>query len=150
MGKIRAAKIKDVLAMMTIRLAVKENRLSRPDIVKKEDYYYYLAEGGKGWVWVEKSVIKGFAFLDLTNSSVWALFVHPDEEGKGIGRALHDHMLDEYFKTTENDLTLTTAPGTRAAHFYKNALWQETGMKGGELVFVMDKTRWESLGKFEI
>lgn len=68
--------------MMTIRLAVKENRLSRPDVVKKEDYFYYMGKGGKGWVWVEKSAIKGFAFLDLTNSSVWAYLFIPMKKAK--------------------------------------------------------------------
>ena len=64
------------------------------------------------------------------------LFVHPDFDRQGIGRALHDVMLDWYFSQTTEPVWLSTAPGTRAEGFYRQAGWLETGRtKSGEVRF---------------
>ena len=68
--------------------------------------------------------------------NVWALFVHPDYEKQGIGRKLHDHLLQWYFTQTSESLWLSTAKGTRAEKFYKTAGWQEDGLiKTSEILF---------------
>jgi hypothetical protein len=73
--------------------------------------------------------IVGFAIADLQDHSIWALFVHPDYEGRGIGRTLHDIMLSWYFSQTSETVWLGTEPGTRAEVFYKKAGWKVVGMK---------------------
>ena len=40
------------------------------------------------WVWVEDGQILGFWAGDPRDGSIWALFVDPANEGRGIGRAL--------------------------------------------------------------
>lgn len=80
--------------------------------------------------------IVGFAIVDLIENNVWALFVHPDFERQGIGRKLHDHLIQWYFTQTSEGLRLSTAKGTRAEKFYKAAGWQEDGLTTtGEIVF---------------
>ena len=81
----------------------------------------------------------GFAIADLRGYNIWALFVHPDFAGKGIGRKLHDMMLDWYFTQTREKVWLSTAPGTRAEIFYRTAGWQDRGrLPSGEIKFEMD------------
>jgi len=87
-------------------------------------------------VFISNKDIVGFAIVDLVEKNVWALFVHPDFERQGIGRKLHDHMVQWYFTQTLEPLWLSTAKGTRAANFYKAAGWQEDGLtKTGEILF---------------
>jgi GNAT superfamily N-acetyltransferase len=43
-------------------------------------------ERGKGWVAETEDQIVGFSIIDLKENNIWALFVHPDFENKGIGR----------------------------------------------------------------
>src|SRR3569623_690508 len=80
----------------------------------------------RGGAWVATAAngdIVGFAILDQANASVWALFVSPDCEAAGIGRALHDTMINRAARRGMKALWLVTASGTRAERFYDTAGW---------------------------
>jgi len=63
----------------------------------------------------------------------------------GIGKRLHDDMLDWYFAQTSTTIWLGTAPATRAEKFYRKAGWQEVGIHGkGEIKFEMTAADWKS------
>lgn len=133
--RIRTATAGDVPAMHRIRLAVRENRLRDPARVTEPDYLSYVA-AGSAWVADCATGLAGFAALDLADGNVWALFVDPGSEGCGIGRALHAAMLDKARAQNIARLWLTTAPETRAEHFYLRAGWRKVGvLSGGDLRF---------------
>lgn len=134
----REAKEADIPQMQVIRNSVKENALSDPALVPYNDYVLYLNERGKGWVACLGEEILGFSIVDMKDQNVWALFVAPGHEKKGIGRGLHDILVKWYFTQTSTPLWLGTAPGTRAEKFYRKAGWVETGKHGkGEIKFEM-------------
>ncbi|HEU0063629.1 MAG TPA: GNAT family N-acetyltransferase, partial [Flavisolibacter sp.] len=130
--------------LQIIRNSVKENILNNPSLVTLADYTSYLTVNGKGWVHlVNKHTITGFAIIDTLNYSVWALFIHPAFEKKGIGRMLQHEMLNWHFRQTDKNLWLTTAPGTRAEKFYRSSGWKQTGInKSKELIFEITKQDW--------
>ena len=68
-----------------------------PGLVTDEDCADYLVNRGKGWVCESNGEIVGFAIADLYEDNIWALFVNPDFEKQGIGRKLHEIMMDWYF-----------------------------------------------------
>ena len=138
----REALPEDIPQLHFIRMAVKENILSNPDLVKEEDYIPFLATKGKGWIGMFNDHVVGFSIVDLENHNVWALFIHPDHEGKSVGKTLHKLMLDWYFKQTSQTIWLSTTPGTRADFFYRKRGWQEKGMHGKEIKFVMNSQDW--------
>ena len=93
---------------------------------------------GKGWVCEIENQIVGFAIADLRDNNIWALFLQPEFENSGIGRQLHDIMLDWYFDQTKNNVWLGTSPKTRAETFYRKSGWKEIGTHGkGEIKFEM-------------
>ena len=140
---IREATITDIKEIQIVRNAVKENMLSNPNLVTDEDCKVFLTERGKGWVCDIDSHIVGFSIADLRENNIWALFVHPAFEKKGIGKQLHDIMLDWYFSQTDKTVWLGTAPNTRAELFYRKAGWEEIGMHGkGEIKFEMPSHKW--------
>jgi GNAT superfamily N-acetyltransferase len=110
----RQAHITDIPQMQEVRNAVKENRLSDPALVPDDDVKDYITRRGRGWVCMEGDRVAGFSIIDLQDHNVWALFVHPEYESKGIGRKLHRLMLDWYFNQTLETVWLGTAPHTRA------------------------------------
>ncbi len=138
----RRATIADIPRIQVVRHLVKENILSNPALVTDADVEEYITRRGKGWVCEVAGVIVGFGIADLQGHSIWALFLQPEWEGKGIGRELHHLMLDWYFSQSSATLWLTTSPGTRAEQFYKNAGWQEVGMEKEEIRFEMPRDRW--------
>ena len=141
----REAEMGDIQQMQVVRNAVKENKLSNPALVADADYEEYLLNRGNGWVCVVENTIVGFSIVDAIDKNIWALFVHPNYEGKGIGKILHNTMVDWYFKQTKENIWLSTAPGTRAENFYKIQGWKVVGTHGkGEIKFEMSYEEWEN------
>jgi GNAT superfamily N-acetyltransferase len=140
---IREAQITDIPAIQKVRNSVRENTLSDPNLVTDKDCENYITIKGKGWVCELEGKVVGFAIADITDNNIWALFMDPIYEKKGIGRLLHDTMVDWYFNQTSASLWLGTAPGTRAEKFYRKAGWIETGLHGkGEIKFEMSFKDW--------
>jgi GNAT superfamily N-acetyltransferase len=142
---IREARPEDIPQIQVVRNAVKENILSDPSLVSDADCEEFLFERGKGWVSEAESRIVGFSIADLRENNIWALFVHPDFEDLGIGRKLHDIMLNWYFGQTKEKVWLGTSPNTRAETFYRKSGWKESGTHGkGEIKFEMTYNNWKS------
>jgi len=142
--KIREAQISDIPQIQIIRNSVKENTLSDPALVRDVDVEDYITRRGKGWVCEKDNLIMGFSIVSVLDNNVWALFILPGHEKQGIGRILHDTMMNWYFTQTDETIWLGTSPGTRAEQFYRRAGWIEIGMHGkGELKFEMTAQRWK-------
>ena len=122
----RPARREDIPAMHRVRMAVRENRLvSR--VITEADYAERMVHAGAAWVVEEDRTVVGFAIGDVRDHSIWALFVHPDHEGRGRGRALHDTLVAWMRGFRGRILTLETEAGTRAECFYRAAGWQVVG-----------------------
>ena len=135
----------DIRQIQAVRNSVKENKLSDPALVPDSDVEDYIVNRGKGWVCEIDNKIVGFAIVDMMDHNIWALFMHPEEEAKGIGKRLHGMMLDWYFGQTNETLWLGTAPDSRAERFYRLQGWKEVGIHGkGEIKFEMDSDGWNS------
>ena len=142
---IREAQIKDIPSLKVVRNAVLENTLSDPSLISDADYQAHILSKGKAWVCEMNNQITGFVMVDLIKHNVWALFVHPDFEKKGIGLQLHDTMLDWYFLQTDTHLRLGTEVNTRAESFYRKAGWKAIGHESnGEILFEMTLQVWQS------
>lgn len=138
---LREALPADVPAMHAIRLRVRENRLSDPSVVTEPDYLAFMARDTRSWACFEDGVLAGFVMVDVEKQDLWALFVAPEHEGKGIGRALHDAMW-RWYATRNSKLRLRTAPGTRAEHFYRSAGYVVDGTTaGGEIILLLEVPR---------
>jgi GNAT superfamily N-acetyltransferase len=143
---IREARLTDIPQIQFVRHSVRENTLSDPALVTDADCAEYLSIRGKGWVCELADTIVGFAIADLQGRNIWALFMRPEFERKGIGKKLHDTMLDWYFSQTKEKVWLGTAPQTRAEQFYTQAGWTAAGVVNkGEVKFEMTFEDWAKL-----
>ncbi len=144
--KFREANLEDIPQIQIVRNSVNENTLSNPALVSDQDCEEYLIHRGKGWVCEMEGKIVGFAIADLKDHNIWALFIDPAFEKKGIGRRLHDLMMDWYFSQTTEPVWLGTSPKTRAETFYRKAGWREVGVHGkGEIKFELTADEWSQL-----
>lgn len=139
----REATLSDISQIQRVRNSVKENMLSDPALVTDAHCAEFLTERGKGWVCEVDGQIVGFAIADLEDHNIWALFIQPEFEGKGIGKKLHNTMLNWYFRQTTEKVWLGTEPGTRAEQFYTRAGWTAVGtVNKGEVKFEMTFENW--------
>jgi GNAT superfamily N-acetyltransferase len=143
----REATPADIAQIQVVRNSVKENTLSDPALVPDSDVEGYITRRGKGWVCEAEGIVIGFSIVSVIDNNVWALFIQPGFEKQGIGKRLHDVMMNWYFKTTDTNIWLSTSPGTRAEKFYRKAGWHETGVYGkGEIKFEMTVHNWANRG----
>jgi GNAT superfamily N-acetyltransferase len=132
----------DIPAMSAIRLAVTENRLRDPSRITRAMYVDYLERRGKSWVCEADGTIAGFACADRTDGSVWALFVDPAHEGRGIGKRLLALLTDYLFGRGHATIALSTGADTRADGFYTALGWERGKMKDDvEVHYALSKPR---------
>jgi GNAT superfamily N-acetyltransferase len=131
---IRRATEHDVARIFEIRTNVRENKLDDPAQVTVEDVRSFIADTGM-FVWEDAGQVVGFSAPDPRDGSIWALFVDPAYEGRGIGRALFERACAVLWQAGYMRLWLTTDRGTRAEAFYRAAGWEVTATSGNELVF---------------
>jgi GNAT superfamily N-acetyltransferase len=128
--RTRRAVPADIPRLKHIRQSVRENVLT-PGRVSDADYDWFVANGPV-WVREDGREILGFAAADPRDGSIWALFVHPDREGHGTGRALLARACASLAAAGHRTATLTTGPRTRAAEFYRRQGWTEAGPDGAD------------------
>lgn len=119
----RQATRDDIPAMSRIRLSVLENVLSDPARVTRQMYEDFLDKSGRGWVAEDRGEILAFCYADKENASIWALFVSPGQEGRGLGAALLGLAVDWLFGLGHEQVSLSTGAGTRADRFYAAQGW---------------------------
>jgi GNAT superfamily N-acetyltransferase len=122
-GYIRRAHLEERPRITEIRLAVRENQLLDPSRVTDADYQWFSDNPGI-WVWEEDGRILGFSAADTRDGSIWALFVDPGHDGRGIGRALLAKACAVLRQAGHRAATLGTEPGSRADGFYRQAGWK--------------------------
>ena len=124
---IRPAAEADVDAVFHIRTSVKENHLSleqmaamgiTPDAIREAiaaEPCVWLAEAGG------KAV--GFAMVDVEEGCVFAAFVLPEWEGRGLGRRLMAEAEASLFRRHVT-IWLETDGRSRASGFYAHLGWK--------------------------
>jgi GNAT superfamily N-acetyltransferase len=131
----RKAVYADIPRVMEIRHAVRENRLLDPNSVTAEDRRTFI-DRAEMWVWTERGEIQGFSAGDPKDGTIWALFVDPAYEGRGIGHALLELACRTLRAAGVTTPVLSTDPGTRAEQFYRERGWADIGRNAkGEVIF---------------
>jgi GNAT superfamily N-acetyltransferase len=137
----REANLEDIPALSEIRLSVKENALSDSRRITREMYVDYLSVSGKGWLCEVDEEVVGFSVASTGDSSIWALFVKPAHEGRGIGKRLLKLATSWLFETGAEGVILSTAAYTRADRFYERQGWKRGDLKpDGEVAYRLDKS----------
>ena len=140
----RQAIPEDIPQIQIVRNSVKENHLSNPNLIPDDLVEEFITKRGKGFVCEIDKKIVGFSIVDFVENNVWALFLLPEFEGKGIGKKLLQLMLDEYFSKTKETIWLSTEANSRAEIFYKKQGWKNAGLHGNEVKFEMSFEDWKS------
>jgi GNAT superfamily N-acetyltransferase len=133
----RVANLQDIPAMSKIRLGVRENVLTDPSRITEQMYEDYLELLGRGWVAEVDGAVAGFCYANRTNSSIWALFISEEYEGRGLARRLLDMAVRWLFEQGQECVRLSTGAGTRADLFYASQGWTRERVDGSDVFYVL-------------
>ena len=131
----RQANLTDIPAMSRIRLSVTENVLSDPTRITREMYEDFLEKSGRGWVAELGGDIAGFCYADKENASIWALFVSPGKEGRGLATSLLALAVNWLFDMGHERVHLSTGANTRADRFYAAQGWVRKPVSASEIAY---------------
>ena len=132
--RCRPATEADIPALFAVRTSVRENHLDltqlaargvTPDSVSG----MIAANHARTWVAEESGVVVGFSMADARTGTVFALFVRPEWEGRGHGRALLRAAEAWLFAAGWETIWLQTAEemDNRAHSVYRAAGWTLVG-----------------------
>ncbi len=132
---IRKATRTDLPRIFEIRAAVNENKLDDPALVTAEMCAWFI-DHAAFWLWEERGIVQGFSAADPRDGTIFALFVEPAFEGRGIGQALLPLACETLRDAGHSAARLDTEARTRAEKFYRRNGWQEVGRKAdGQIIF---------------
>ncbi len=133
--QIRVAKQSDVAGIFNVRTSVSENVLSLTELsnmgITEASITGMIMSDQCAWVAVEDGNIIGFSMIDADEGSLFAAFVLPSHEGRGVGRRLVEAAEKELF-TRHEVCWLETGSTTRAAGFYRRLGWANEQDIGNE------------------
>lgn len=134
--RLRPATPSDLPRIHAIRHGVTENVLSDPSKVSDAEVAWYM-EQAVFLVSEADGEVTGFTCANHQTGLVWALFIDPEREGRGHGRALLDAALARLAENGHRQAWITTGAGTRAERFYSEHGWRDMGRHlDGQIVFV--------------
>lgn len=123
---IRQALISDINSIFDVRTSVIENHLSREEMYQMgitESLVTDMIQNSPcAWVAVDNKIVVGFSMILLNEGCLFAAFVLPEYENKGIGRELVMLAEKELFKHHQI-IWLETEKNSRAVKFYKHLGW---------------------------
>lgn len=135
--EIRLAQQSDVSALFDVRTSVRENHISVERLaqmgVTETSISEMIAASPCAWVVAVGGEVVGFSMIDVEDASLFAAFVLPTHENKGLGKALVQAAEEELFKH-HAEIWLETANDSRAAGFYRHTGWgNQREAKGGQI-----------------
>lgn len=135
---IRRATAADVPALTRVRTSVRENHLSVTEMAQRgiteASVMRDLASGDLvAWVALAGGEVAAFAMVRPGDATLFALFTHPQHEGKGYASALLQLCEDLLRAHGCAHVSLDTGAGTRAIGFYERRGYTITAITGTDV-----------------
>lgn len=148
--EVRRALPADVATLFAIRTSVRENPMTHEELaalgVTERSVARMLATGtGPGWVAETAGHALGFSMAKVAERELFALFVLPDAERRGVGNALHHEAISFLFELAHAPVFLSTGYGTRAHRFYLRRGWIEVSSEGDDVFMQLTPGRKDAV-----
>ena len=141
--QITLATLDDIDTLFDIRTSVAQNHQSREELaalgLTDDRLVEMLLTRSRAWLAHVDGTAAGFSMADSARATVFALFVRPEFENRGIGRRLMAEAEAWLFGQGWDQIWLATGPdeSLRAWGFYLHLGWVPAGvLDDGQVRFV--------------
>ncbi|WGO82458.1 GNAT family N-acetyltransferase [Arsenophonus apicola] len=136
---VRLANVNDIASLFAIRTSVKENHLSRKQLIDKGitpgTLRDILLAAPCAWIAEMAGNPIGFSMANSQQGSIFALFVRPEFAGQGFGKTLLTKA-EIFLFQQHKKIWLTTDAASRACGFYQKLGWLPVeNLQNGEIRF---------------
>ena len=141
---IRAATRADMPAISQVRTSVTENAMSVEQLLERgitPETVSDLIQNDGAWVAEVNGRVVAFSMAKRAEGTIFAMFVQPGWEERGLGRQLMAQA-ERYLFAFHDRIWLTTDvdPAVRAHGFYRGLGWRPAGlMDNGELRYEKER-----------
>jgi GNAT superfamily N-acetyltransferase len=137
----RRARSDDAAELFRVRTSVHENHetvedLATLDITRESVARMLDSDDACGWCAELNERIVGFAIARRSERDLFALFIEPGFEGRGLGSTLLNSAVEWLSESGTGELRLTTGRGARAQAFYLKRGWVDIGTPSSEVVML--------------
>ena len=130
-NNIRDMRVDDMPGVFRVRTSVTENFLSMGELkaigITPAGVAASLSTNARGWVAEDDGLVVAFVSADSASRSIFALFVLPEYEARGLGSRLLRRAERWLQSQGTGVMWLTTAGDTRAVGFYRRRGWVIAG-----------------------
>ena len=145
---IRKITTDDLPAVFSVRMSTIENAITMEQLnayygITPESLANAMKTNVCGWLCEISGDVVGFSMGDQSSGEVLVVAVHPDYEGRGVGKRVLEKVKDWLFSRGHQEIWLgaNPDPSIRAYGFYRKLGWQVTGELRGsdEIMFLCNK-----------
>jgi len=135
--QIREIRVADVPVLFEVRVATRENALSRAKLTRMgitvESVTTMLGSTHAGWLCEVDGRVAGFAMGNRATGEMWVIALLPEYENRGIGGALLTRVEKDLWAAGWDEIWLTTDVDTalRAYGFYLRQGWLDSEIRDG-------------------
>ncbi|MBE9171261.1 GNAT family N-acetyltransferase [Pleurocapsales cyanobacterium LEGE 06147] len=136
---LRSAKLEDIDILFQIRMSVRENQASIERLaelgITPNSVREIIQLPNTAWIASINDEDVGFAIINPATGSLLGIFVHPDYQGRGTGKALLKTAEEALRARGFRQLRLNTSDNmnARAHQFYRNQGWIPIGKVENQL-----------------
>jgi GNAT superfamily N-acetyltransferase len=141
--QIRIATNKDIAALFDIRTSVRENHQSHAGLaaagITPDSIARMLETTSRAWIAVTDDTPVAFSMANAEEATIFAMFVRPGHEGRGLGARLMRAAEGWLFGAGCSEIWLLTSadPAVRANGFYRHIGWQPDGVQeDGQMKYI--------------
>ena len=127
----------DVPALITVRVATRENAYTREQLeglgITESSVTDMIGTSHRGWLCEDGGRVAGFAMGNRRTGEMWVIAILPEYEDRGIGRRLLGLVEDWLWSEGWEEIWLTTDvdPALRAYGFYRKMGWVDLHIRQG-------------------
>jgi len=135
--RFREIREPDVPGLFAVRVATRENALSREELsdrgITEDSVHDMLKTTHRGWLCEQRGKVAGFAMGNGKTGEMWVVAVLPGFEGRGIGSELITRVENWLWSLGWTEAWLTTDIDTRlrAYGFYVKQGWTDSEIRDG-------------------
>lgn len=143
---IRSAKEADLPAIIEVCNSAEENHYTVASGAAGEACRDYFQADCKIWLCIRDTEIVGVGVVDMANHHIPVFIMKPGQDDYECDHKLQELLLDWFYASRQEDVTLETNVGSTAEQFFLSKGWVRSGIgENGVIRLTITRDIWQEI-----